>query len=117
MNGKKRSGAKRAAPTSMPSPPAAFVTVSTPPPAAAALEEIALEGMTLRLSGEAEERVLAGRDGTTRMILSSAVRAYVYGEAVDMRKSIDGRSQIVAAAMGMNPLSSTGRGRAHRTAG
>ena len=39
------------------------------------------------------------------MILSSAIRAYVYGEAVDMRKSIDGLSQIVAAAMGMNPLS------------
>lgn len=39
------------------------------------------------------------------MILSSAIRAYVYSEAVDMRKSIDGLSQIVAAAMGMNPLS------------
>ena len=39
------------------------------------------------------------------MILSSAIRAYVYSEAVDMRKSIDGMSQIVAAAMGMNPLS------------
>jgi transposase len=39
------------------------------------------------------------------MILSSAIRAYVFTEAVDMRKSIDGLSQIVAAAMGMNPLS------------
>ena len=39
------------------------------------------------------------------MILSSAIRAYVYSEAVDMRKSIDGLSQIVAATMGMNPLS------------
>lgn len=39
------------------------------------------------------------------MILSSAIRAYVCSEAVDMRKSIDGLSQIVAAAMGMNPLS------------
>lgn len=39
------------------------------------------------------------------MILSSAIRAYVYSEAVDMRKSIDGLSQIVAAAMGMNPWS------------
>lgn len=39
------------------------------------------------------------------MILSSAIRAYVYSEPVDMRKSIDGLSQIVAAAMGMNPLS------------
>ena len=39
------------------------------------------------------------------MILSSAVRAVVCTEPVDMRKSIDGLSQIVAAAMGMNPLS------------
>lgn len=39
------------------------------------------------------------------MILSSAIRAYVFSEAVDMRKSIDGLSQIVATAMGMNPLS------------
>ena len=39
------------------------------------------------------------------MILSSAIRAYVYSQAVDMRKSIDGLSQLVAAAMGMNPLS------------
>lgn len=39
------------------------------------------------------------------MILSSAIRAYVCTEAVDMRKSIDGLSQIVTRAMGMNPLS------------
>ena len=39
------------------------------------------------------------------MILSSAIRAYVCSEAVDMRKSIDGLSQMVASAMGMNPLS------------
>ena len=39
------------------------------------------------------------------MILSSAIRAYVCTQAVDMRKSIDGLSQIVAQAMGMNPLS------------
>ena len=39
------------------------------------------------------------------MVLSSAIRAYVCTEAVDMRKSIDGLSQIVASAMGMNPLS------------
>ena len=39
------------------------------------------------------------------MILSSAIRAYVYSEAVDMRKSIDGLSQMVVTAMGMNPLS------------
>nr|WP_255763786.1 IS66 family insertion sequence element accessory protein TnpB [Pelomonas sp. P7] len=37
--------------------------------------------------------------------MSSAVRAFVCTEPVDMRKSIDGLSQIVAAAMGMNPLS------------
>lgn len=39
------------------------------------------------------------------MILSSAIRAYVCAEAVDMRKSIDGLSQMVASGMGMNPLS------------
>ncbi len=39
------------------------------------------------------------------MILSSAIRAYVYSEVVDMRKSIDALSQIVSASMGMNPLS------------
>lgn len=39
------------------------------------------------------------------MILSSAVRAFVCTEPVDMRKSIDGLSQIVAVAMGMNPMS------------
>jgi transposase len=39
------------------------------------------------------------------VILSSAIRAYVCTEPVDMRKSIDGLSQIVAQAMGMNPLS------------
>nr|WP_297358075.1 IS66 family insertion sequence element accessory protein TnpB [uncultured Caldimonas sp.] len=39
------------------------------------------------------------------MILSSAIRAYVYTEAVDMRKSIDALSQLVSLSMGMNPLS------------
>ena len=39
------------------------------------------------------------------MILSSAIRAYVFAEAVDMRKSIDGLLQLVQACMGMNPLS------------
>lgn len=39
------------------------------------------------------------------MILSSAIRAYVYSQAVDMRKSIDALSQIVAASMGRDPLS------------
>lgn len=50
------------------------------------------------------------------MLLSSALRAFVYSEAVDMRKSIDGLSQIVAGVMGMNPMSGQvfvfiGRGR------
>lgn len=39
------------------------------------------------------------------MILSSAVRAYVYSEAVDMRKSIDALAQIVTGCMRMDPLS------------
>lgn len=39
------------------------------------------------------------------MILSSAIRAYVCTEAVDMRKSIDGLAQMVSAAMGMSPMS------------
>ena len=39
------------------------------------------------------------------MILSSAIRAYVYAEAVDMRKSIDALGQIVAMTMGLSPLS------------
>jgi transposase len=39
------------------------------------------------------------------VILSSAVRAYVYSEAVDMRKSIDALAQLVASCMGMDPLS------------
>lgn len=39
------------------------------------------------------------------MILSSAVRAYVYSEAIDMRKSIDALAQLVASCMGMDPLS------------
>ena len=39
------------------------------------------------------------------MILSSAIRAYVCAEPVDMRKFIDGLSQMVVAALGMNPLS------------
>lgn len=39
------------------------------------------------------------------MILTSASRACVYNEAVDMRKSIDGLSQMVAPVMDMNRLS------------
>lgn len=59
VNGKKRSSQRpAAAPT--PSRAAAFVPVSTTRPEAAALVEIALPGMTLRLSGGAAERVVAG---------------------------------------------------------
>jgi transposase len=39
------------------------------------------------------------------VILSSAIRAYVCTQAVDMRKSIDALSQMVSLGMGMNPLS------------
>lgn len=60
VNGKKRSRVKPASAQSSPPQPAAFVPVSTPRPEVAALVEIALQGMTLRLSGEAAERVLAG---------------------------------------------------------
>lgn len=60
VTGKKRSGAKPAAAKSTPSQAAAFVPLSRPRPGVAALVEIALEGMTLRLNGEAAERVLAG---------------------------------------------------------
>jgi hypothetical protein len=59
-NGKKRPSAKPAAAKSAPSRAAAFVPVSTPRPAVVALVEIALEGMTLRLSGEAAERIVCG---------------------------------------------------------
>lgn len=60
VNGKKRSSSRPAAAKSTPSRSAAFVPVSTPRPEVTSLVEIALEGMTLRLSGEAAERVLAG---------------------------------------------------------
>jgi hypothetical protein len=58
--GTKRSSAKPAAAKRAPSRAAAFVPVSTARPEVAALVEIALQGMTLRLSGEAAERVVAG---------------------------------------------------------
>jgi hypothetical protein len=60
VNGTKRARAKAAAAKSAPSQPAAFVPVSASQPAVAALLEITLDGMTLRLNGEAAERVLAG---------------------------------------------------------
>ena len=62
VNGKKRSSATPASSklTPTPSRSAAFVPVSTPRPEGAAVVEIALQGMTLRLSGQAAERVLAG---------------------------------------------------------
>ena len=58
MDGKKHSSARAAAAKPTPSQSAAFVPVSTRRPEVAALVEIALEGMTLRLNGEAAERVL-----------------------------------------------------------
>jgi transposase len=39
------------------------------------------------------------------MILSSALRAYVCAEPIDMRKSIDALSMLVAPLLGMDPLS------------
>jgi transposase len=39
------------------------------------------------------------------MILSSALRAYVCAEPIDMRKSIDGLSMLVAPLLGMDALS------------
>lgn len=60
LNGRKRSSASATAAKPIPSQPAAFVPVSHARPEVAALVEVALEGMTLRLSGEAAERVLAG---------------------------------------------------------
>jgi transposase len=39
------------------------------------------------------------------MILSSAVRAYICAEPVDMRRSIDGLSQLVAPMLGMDAFS------------
>jgi hypothetical protein len=59
VNGKKRTSATPRPAKPAPSQPPAFVAVSTPRPASAALVEVALEGMTLRLSGEAADRVLA----------------------------------------------------------
>jgi hypothetical protein len=60
VNGKRRANAKPSVARAPATKPAAFVPVSTSRPGAAALVEITLEGMTLRLSGEAAERVLAG---------------------------------------------------------
>lgn len=39
------------------------------------------------------------------MILGGGVKAYVCGEPVDMRKSIDGLSQLVSPLLGANALS------------
>lgn len=63
LNGRKRSSASATAAKpilSQSAALAAFVPVSNARPEVAALVEVALEGMTLRLSGEAAERVLAG---------------------------------------------------------
>jgi hypothetical protein len=60
VNGKKRGSAKPTAASSMTPRAPAFVAVSTSRPSATEALEIVLEGMTLRLRGEAAERVLAG---------------------------------------------------------
>ena len=39
------------------------------------------------------------------MMLSSAIRAYVCAQPVDMRKSIDGLADLVEPMLGMNALS------------
>ncbi len=59
VSGRKRTGAKPTAAKPTSSQAAAFVPVSSPHPEVVAPVEIALEGMTLRLSGEAANRVLA----------------------------------------------------------
>lgn len=60
VSGKKRASARAATTKPTPSRPPSFVPVSAARPELGALVEIALQGMTLRLSGEAAERVLAG---------------------------------------------------------
>jgi len=59
VNGKKRASASPRPTKPALSQPPAFVAVSAPRPTSTALVEVALEGMTLRLSGEAADRVLA----------------------------------------------------------
>jgi hypothetical protein len=59
VSGKSRTGATAPRPKSAPAQPMSFLPVAAPPAAAPALVEVALEGMTLRLGGEAAERVLA----------------------------------------------------------
>jgi len=57
LNGQKRKSAKTGSSSASSSP--SFVAVTPPPAEAAAVIEIALEGMTVRLCGSAAERVLA----------------------------------------------------------
>ena len=59
VSGKKRAIAKPVATKPIASRSPSFVPVSAPRAELGALVEIALQGMTLRLSGEAAERVLA----------------------------------------------------------
>lgn len=58
--GKKRASATPPVTKPAPLQAAAFVPVTSSRPSAAALVEVVLEGMTLRLNGEAAERVVAG---------------------------------------------------------
>lgn len=59
VNGKKHMHAHSRPERLAPSQRPAFVAMSAPPPSSSALVEVALEGMTLRLSGEAADRVVA----------------------------------------------------------
>lgn len=56
-SGKQRTSTSRA--KSTPSQPLSFLPVAAPQAASAGVVEVVLEGVTLRLSGEAAERVLA----------------------------------------------------------
>lgn len=60
VSGKKRASARPAATKPAPSGSPSFVPVAAARSELGALVEIALQGMTLRLSGEAAERILAG---------------------------------------------------------
>lgn len=59
VNGLKRKSTKASAPTSAAARSPSFIAVAPPHAEAAAIIEVTLEGMTMRLCGAAAERVLA----------------------------------------------------------
>lgn len=59
VSGKKRAVARPAAASPTPSRSPSFVAVSAAPTEPGAVVEVSLQGMTLRLSGEAAERVVS----------------------------------------------------------